>query len=139
MHRQILGRETFLPLPCRLRVIILKRAVHRRRHGRCGAVDAVVPGDDRRSRDVRLVRRRRQGVQRGDLVENEQKLFALMPHASSRIPQADLRAVEFVKSIDLFGSEIVGYGDRRKIRAADLHVVDQTDEFEVGVGACVLQ
>src|ERR1700730_2240706 len=63
----------------------------------------------------------------------------LMPDAPSRIPQTDLRAVESVKSVDFLGSEIMGYGDRRKIRTADLHVVDQADEFEVGVGACILQ
>jgi hypothetical protein len=53
-------------------VIVLKRAVHRRRHGGRGAVDSVVPGHDRRPRDVCLVWRRRQGLQRRDLVEDEQ-------------------------------------------------------------------
>lgn len=72
---------------------------------------------------------------RADIVDLVAALFRTPPFSGlwSIFP------VQFVKSIDFFDGEIMGYGDWRKIRATDLHVVDQTDEFVVGIGACVLQ
>jgi hypothetical protein len=54
-------------------MIILECTIHCRGHGGRGAVDTVVPSNDRCTRDVRLIGSGRQSLQCCDLIQNKEE------------------------------------------------------------------